>query len=306
MSWNGFWAGWFWGGWRPPAPDPRPEPEPGTPVDDKDAFLDEVDHFYSSVRLWNFYHQKNALLDRLEEMFEPGDEAIRDAFLDKVSDIIGDKWSFLWNKWTISVKLEKAICDVIEQMNPPIGSDDDDCPEGPPEITVQFNGTVDDDILTVADNASGTVAGNDGDDLINGAGYDDFLLGNRGDDQLNGNCGNDTLHGGLGDDLIDGGSGDDVILAGFGFDTITGGSGADTFRLIDRLTAEDSFDIVQDFSAEENDQFDLADIDASRVTVTQNGDDAEIRVDGDVEFLVLDSDVALIEAAIIYDDVLTS
>lgn len=149
----------------------------------------------------------------------------------------------------------------------PIDPVDDLCPTGDPIGTEQFDGTTGDDVLETRDGYASTIAGNTGDDRILGGDYGDFLLGNGGNDTLDGGCDADTLHGGTEDDLILGGSGDDIILSGFGQDTILGGIGADTFRLNSRLIDPQSFDTIEDFERTEGDQFDLLDIDLSRVTL---------------------------------------
>ncbi|MEO0764748.1 MAG: Hint domain-containing protein [Pseudomonadota bacterium] len=65
---------------------------------------------------------------------------------------------------------------------------------------------------------TGTPAGVEGDDVIDGG---------AGDDTISGDGGNDSLSGGSDDDVIDGGTGNDTISGDAGSDTITGGDGND-------------------------------------------------------------------------------
>ncbi|MEM8577777.1 MAG: Hint domain-containing protein [Pseudomonadota bacterium] len=72
-----------------------------------------------------------------------------------------------------------------------------------------------------------TIDGGDGNDTIFGDGGDDSLLGGSGNDSIEGGTGNDVLDGGTGNDTLLGGTGDDMILGGAGQDVIEGGDGAD-------------------------------------------------------------------------------
>jgi Ca2+-binding RTX toxin-like protein len=65
-------------------------------------------------------------------------------------------------------------------------------------------------------------------DLIEGQLDEDFLFGAEGNDTLLGGRGNDFLMGGLGHDLLDGGAGNDRLDGGEGHDTLRGGSGDDS------------------------------------------------------------------------------
>jgi len=281
---------------------PRHDPDPvRTETADKAEFQEVIDNFIHTTGRWGFYWKKEAFLDDLADLFAEEDAAIRDEFIAEVRDLVGHKWNFLCNRHEIADLIEEALCDLTDPGGPLNPGNE---PEEPtePETTVQVNLPAGDDVYDVPDNASGTIAGNDGNDTINGADFDDYLAGNRGDDVLSGNGGNDTISGGRGDDVIDGGDGDDLIRGAFGSDTITGGAGADTFALNDRLVEEDNFDFILDFSASEGDQFDLGDIDAGRVTVIQDGADAQILVDGNVQFDVLGASAADVEAAIVYEE----
>ena len=74
--------------------------------------------------------------------------------------------------------------------------------------------------VTVDNNLSNVLDGEEGNDV---------LLGSSGRDALNGGTGNDVLYGGNGNDTLNGGAGDDNLYGGAGSDTLTGGLGNDTF-----------------------------------------------------------------------------
>jgi Ca2+-binding RTX toxin-like protein len=80
--------------------------------------------------------------------------------------------------------------------------------------------------------------GDAGDDAITGGGGNDILAGGDGDDTLTGNANNDSVFGGNGDDTIDVAAGNDSVDAGVGNDTITAGAGTDN------ITAGDGDDRV--------------------------------------------------------------
>lgn len=104
-----------------------------------------------------------------------------------------------------------------------------------------------------------SLAGNSGDNRIEGLGGGDILRGDNmsfdnpgfGNDTLLGGDGNDSLDGEGGDDILDGGDGGDFsIIGGSGIDTMTGGAGADVFRYdstTDSGTGVGNRDIVTDF-----------------------------------------------------------
>jgi Ca2+-binding RTX toxin-like protein len=80
------------------------------------------------------------------------------------------------------------------------------------------------------------LAGQGGDDQIYGQDGEDFLYGDDGNDAiyggaqtdvLHGHSGQDSLNGDAGSDLIYGHTGDDTLLGGSGQDQLTGGSGMD-------------------------------------------------------------------------------
>jgi len=101
-----------------------------------------------------------------------------------------------------------------------------------------ISGTGAADTLEAHPDVGTTIAGNGGDDVINGQDGNDYLLGNGGNDQLNGGGGNDTLQGGGNNDTLNGGDGDDIN---------TGGGGSDKFVFDD----DDGTDIVTDYAAGE-------------------------------------------------------
>ncbi len=99
--------------------------------------------------------------------------------------------------------------------------------------------------------------------------------------------GNDTLDGGSGDDYLYGEAGNDMLIIGDGLDTVSGGSGADTFKF---TVADSLIDVLTDFNASEDIldlesilSFDdtLGHVITDFVTLTQNGNDTEIRIDND-------------------------
>ena len=83
-----------------------------------------------------------------------------------------------------------------------------------PDIIFAFGG---------ADRLSGGL----GSDILIGGGGNDFMVGNNGSDLMLGETGNDYIDSSNGIDTIFGGGGDDRILGLSGFDIIDGGSGED-------------------------------------------------------------------------------
>ncbi|MGB3295252.1 MAG: calcium-binding protein [Phormidesmis sp.] len=108
------------------------------------------------------------------------------------------------------------------------------------------------------DEGNQIIDGGAGDDVLRGdrnnrssqgkSGGDDIIFGGAGNDRIGGKGGNDQLFGGEGDDLIWGDDGDDFLRGGLGNDTLTGddfsgGQGADTFV----LAAGEGTDTIVDF-----------------------------------------------------------
>ncbi len=89
--------------------------------------------------------------------------------------------------------------------------------------------TIDKNVENIVFNGTGAFSGrgNDGDNLVVGAGGDDTLQGDKGNDTLLGNAGADRLDGGDGNDTLFGGSGNDTLLGGKGVDRLEGGNGND-------------------------------------------------------------------------------
>ena len=92
------------------------------------------------------------------------------------------------------------------------------------------------------------------------------LVGSNYKDSLAGNGGNNRLDGGLASDTLSGGAGNDQLVGGLGGDTLSGGKGADRFVLSDANDSGLSLagrDTVADFKAAENDKIDFSAIDAN-------------------------------------------
>lgn len=158
------------------------------------------------------------------------------------------------------------------------GHDDDDDAPAPPSQADTQTGTAGRDTLK-GGSGDDVISGRGGDDVLNGGSGDDTLSGGDGDDVLGGGSGDDLLAGGDGDDVLGGGSGDDRLDGGDGDDVMTGGSGDDVFvfsegddRITDFQLGADSIDLsglgitAQSF--------------ASRVVISQSGNDTLVRIDG--------------------------
>ncbi|WP_299627280.1 Hint domain-containing protein [uncultured Tateyamaria sp.] len=89
---------------------------------------------------------------------------------------------------------------------------------------------------------TGTPAGVEGDDVIDGGAGDDYIEGNGGNDTLLGGADEDTILGGDGDDVIDGGANTDIIDGGAGNDSITDTGGALSDDTIDGGSGDDTID----------------------------------------------------------------
>ena len=74
---------------------------------------------------------------------------------------------------------------------------------------------------------TGTPAGVEGDDELDGGAGDDTISGDGGDDTLIGGADNDSLLGGTGNDSLTGDGGSDTLEGGAGADALEGGSGND-------------------------------------------------------------------------------
>ena len=156
--------------------------------------------------------------------------------------------------------------------------DNDDTVVTPPNHDDTLTGTAAHDVLKGGsgdDDVSGrgkddSITGGSGDDRLDGGDGDDGLSGGSGDDTLLGRAGDDALSGGSGDDRLDGGAGDDVMIGGNGKDSFVFSIGDD--QIADFDLAEDVIDLsglgvtAQSF--------------ASRVVVSQSGNDTLVRLDG--------------------------
>ena len=99
--------------------------------------------------------------------------------------------------------------------------------------------TLDADSIALA-----TLAGTDGDDVINAHPDADFIEALGGNDEIHGLGGDDEIDGGAGDDQIFGGDGSDLLLGGSGIDVLDGEYGDDEIR-----GGEDN-DTLNDFSGD--------------------------------------------------------
>lgn len=156
--------------------------------------------------------------------------------------------------------------------------DDDDAVVVPPSDDDRLTGGASDDVLKGGSRddvirgrgGDDVIGGGSGDDRLDGGGGDDDLAGGSGDDVLLGDAGDDRLAGGSGDDRLDGGDGDDVMAGGSGDDIFVFGEGDD--RVTDFQLGEDIVDLsglgitAQSF--------------ASRVVISQSGNDTLVRIDG--------------------------
>jgi len=158
------------------------------------------------------------------------------------------------------------------------------------------------DTIAGSGDANERLFGNDGEDIIGGAGGNDILFGGKDSDRLDGNEGNDVVRGDSGDDFLFGGIGNDVLRGGQGndrlngddgidflvgdrgIDVLTGGQGADTFvfRRDEAGFNINQVDVITDFNFSEGDRIGLTD------GLTQSdlrfNDDDRIDFDSDGEF----------------------
>ncbi|MBY5933018.1 Hint domain-containing protein [Tateyamaria omphalii] len=75
---------------------------------------------------------------------------------------------------------------------------------------------------------TGTPAGVEGNDVINGGDGDDTIFGDGGNDTLSGGANNDSVDGGTGDDVLAGNGGADTLIGGSGDDSMSGDGGSDS------------------------------------------------------------------------------
>ncbi|MEM9276634.1 MAG: calcium-binding protein [Cyanobacteria bacterium P01_F01_bin.143] len=144
---------------------------------------------------------------------------------------------------------------------------------------------------TLAGNAGKDVLiGNSGNDVLIGGGNNDNLFAGDGKDTLFGNTGNDFLAGQRGDDVLFGNIGNDTLYGGVGNDALSGGTGNDVFELtrgidvgVDRV--KDYVDGVDKFQL--SDRFGLGSLEFSDLTITQNGNNAQIRITDNNQLLAV-------------------
>ena len=79
----------------------------------------------------------------------------------------------------------------------------------------------------------------------------DVLAGNAGNDTINGGDGADSLYGNGGNDILNGGNGNDMIVGGTGADTLSGGAGVDTFVIDVSALSGTQTDSITDYAAGE-------------------------------------------------------
>ena len=77
---------------------------------------------------------------------------------------------------------------------------------------------------------AGAIKGTNASETLNGTPGDDIICGGNGRDTINGRSGNDVIFGQNGKDVLNGDEGNDSIVGGNGKDRITGGSGIDALR----------------------------------------------------------------------------
>ncbi|MCA0994788.1 hypothetical protein [Alloyangia pacifica] len=280
----------------------------------------KVEEFFDTVSFWNFYSAKSELLSELSEILDGVPELAEEkqGFLDAVDTELCSKFEVLCNGGSVEADIIDLICDLTDDLDGP-GDDDSPCPTGDPAGTTRISGTADSEVISADFDIASTIAGNDGDDTINGSGYNDFLLGNRDEDVLNGGCGNDTLYGGseddelygdAGDDMLygdseddflDGGAGNDRVNGGRGSDQLSGGEGDDTFVFTVNTQDDDAVDTILDFEAG-SDAIEFQSFASdSAFTTVQAGADTEIYIDGTLEIVVLQSSMAEVSDAFVFN-----
>ncbi|MBX8489549.1 calcium-binding protein [Pseudomonas cichorii] len=128
------------------------------------------------------------------------------------------------------------------------------------------------------------IEGGAGDDSLNGGSGNDSLSGGSGADTLNGDEGNDLLQGGSGSDTLNGGAGNDVLDGGAGNDRLDGGAGDDTY-LFGKGAGQDTIYYANESRAGKLDQVKLVDLNAADVSVSRDGYDLVIRINGTTDTL---------------------
>jgi predicted extracellular nuclease len=160
-----------------------------------------------------------------------------------------------------------------------------------------INGLGGNDVLNPGFGAD-TVNGGEGDDEINGDLGGETLNGDGGNDTISGGDGNDELNGGADSDTLMGDDGLDILFGGNGRDFLTGGADRDTFVLDANANGRDS-DIVLDF--EGIDTLSLIGAAGKAITITQRNNDVDIRSDGLLVAVILQSSATEVEQNVEFD-----
>ncbi|WP_415920070.1 Hint domain-containing protein [Tateyamaria sp. SN6-1] len=127
---------------------------------------------------------------------------------------------------------------------------------------------------------TGTPAGVEGDDVIDGGAGNDTISGNGGNDSLFGGADNDSVSGGSGNDMVDGDGGDDTLDGGSGNDTLVGDAGNDS---MDGGTGNDSL-----FGGDDNDT--LNGEQGADALFGGDGDDVLVGDDGSDRTVIYEND----------------
>ncbi|ELS05100.1 putative calcium-binding protein,FG-GAP repeat protein [Xenococcus sp. PCC 7305] len=151
-----------------------------------------------------------------------------------------------------------------------------------------FGGEGNDVLWGQADNDF--LAGNTGADVLYGNKGNDVLAGGDGRDSLFGNVGNDSLAGNTGNDILFGNDGLDTLYGGAGNDTLWGGTGSDVFELT--RGANVGVDLVKDYvdgvdKFRLGDRFNLGSLEFNDLTITQNGNNAQIKIAANNQLLAV-------------------
>ena len=147
----------------------------------------------------------------------------------------------------------------------------------------KISGTGNDDVIGGKPGIDNIIAGNGGDDDLNGKGKNDVLLGGAGEDDLNGANGSDTLSGGKDNDVLVGGNGADTLNGDLGSDILTGGNGGDIFEFnfkpSDLTTI--GVDTVTDFE-DGVDKIAIKNGDLGDLSFVNNGGDSKMFYEGEL------------------------
>ncbi len=132
--------------------------------------------------------------------------------------------------------------------------------------------------IDIAEPGPTIINGNETDNTLTGTALDDEIYGLQGNDTLSGGAGDDLMSGGEGDDLLIGGEGDDTLYGKDGNDQLDGGNGNDHYYYY----AGTGQDTITD-TGDGQDVLFFNDVDSSRLSYHQDGDDLVVLVDGDLD-----------------------